>query len=433
VLKKSPKMASKKADKKEGCKLQKYPTIIDYIHSNHPKLYDVIDCLNMRNSFTPRKNTTGITFLLPNDKYVDEIKTQAESAEPEKATDMIFSLIIPSLIKSPDDWKGEIGNLLPQKIEVVSTEGKAVKIKSGTLTLNKEFVPFDRYGKMQRGNMAIWNLEGKVDMNAPEMSHEKLFKKKKEKEGAAETVSIKEIIKFKYEIEQSEQNLLQFACMIIEFAKKDQAMYEKLKFLAVPNYIVFAELVFGSIGKLFQVGDLEELLKEKNKPKADKAVYDKFVSEASSMKRDDFSEERDSHVNLILQKAVDAATMSKEIMNVYRIVDTNNKMGFPDSVSNVLKDKKDFHLTIDVAAFVFGMYIDKLPGDKLKTIMQDVRVYFDQNNEIKFERLQNMLNSTELITKFVKSCCFLRYPGSFATGGDSDSEDTPGNIDKFED
>jgi hypothetical protein len=432
----STKGTTKKSTKSDGgvCKMQKYPTIIEYLQSNEPAIYEIIECLNMRSSFTPRRGSSGITFLVPTAKYVEEIKKQMDGTEPETALDMMFSLIIPTLLKTPDDWKGEIGNLLSKKVEVESVEGKTVKIKSGTVTLNKNFIPFDRYGTAPRGNMAIWNLDGKVEFkNAPEIAHEQLFKKKKRAEGAAE-VQLVDLVKFKTIIDLNPKNLMAFACATIDFAKKDTQLYEKLKILAVPNYVIFVQLIFGSVDKLFSATELSAFVQEyesrfANEPeKCDKSIFTLFVKEVEEInKKSGFEKQLGSHISMVERKAVNADVALKEILSIYGIVDQNNSMKFPESVATVFKNNKMLHPTFDMAAYLFGMIIEQNNNNHQPSI-QAIRTYFDQKCNISFERIKRLfVESKTLVLSFVKSNYFLRFPGELkqrviGSGEDDESE-----------
>jgi hypothetical protein len=146
-------------------KMKKYPRIIDYLQAHHPEVYDLIEDLAMHGNLTPKRGG-AVTFLLPDSAYIKEIKKAAESEEPEKATDMLSSLIIPDLFSKPEDFKAkgdDIPNLLDKKITVKSITPTKVEIDNGELTLDTKFHPFVRQGKSKRGNMAIWLLKGKVE------------------------------------------------------------------------------------------------------------------------------------------------------------------------------------------------------------------------------------------------------------------------------
>ena len=76
--------------------MKKYPRIIDYLQNHYKKVYDLIDDAGMHASLTPRRGGS-ITFLIPDDKLIAKIRKTLESDDPEKATDMILSLILKDL------------------------------------------------------------------------------------------------------------------------------------------------------------------------------------------------------------------------------------------------------------------------------------------------------------------------------------------------
>ncbi len=150
-------------------KLKKFSKIVDYISAHHPELMEIIDNLSQSNGFVPRRNG-GITFLVPNAKYTEEIKKVAYSEDAERATDMIQSLLIPILLETVDDWKeysDDIPNLLGKRITIASVGTDRILLKNGSIiTKNKIFKPLARSGATERANMAVWDLNGAIDINA---------------------------------------------------------------------------------------------------------------------------------------------------------------------------------------------------------------------------------------------------------------------------
>jgi hypothetical protein len=74
-------------------KMIKYPRILDYLEAHYKDVWDLFEDLAMHSSLTPRRGG-GITFLIPDKKYIDNIKKIIESENPEPATDMLSSLIL---------------------------------------------------------------------------------------------------------------------------------------------------------------------------------------------------------------------------------------------------------------------------------------------------------------------------------------------------
>ena len=150
-------------------KLKKFSRIVDYLGAHHPELKQIVDDLAQSNGFVPRRNG-GITFLVPNEKYTEEIKKMAYGDDPERATDMIQSLIVPILLETVDDWKefsDDVPNLLGKRIDVASVGTDRILLKNGSIiTRNKVFKPLARSGATERANMAVWDLNGAVDLDS---------------------------------------------------------------------------------------------------------------------------------------------------------------------------------------------------------------------------------------------------------------------------
>lgn len=173
--------------------LKKFPRILDYLEAKHKDIAEIINDLGVANSLVPRRGTDGITFLLPSKEYIKEIHTLAESDNPEKAIDIIFSLIIPVLLDETQDWKNskDIGNILGKKVVVKEVDARSVKLENGAVLVNdSDFKPMNT-----RKNMAVWKLTGKVDLNAPDFSG--AFKRpEKKKIGSFEAQNDKVIREF---------------------------------------------------------------------------------------------------------------------------------------------------------------------------------------------------------------------------------------------
>lgn len=161
-------MPQKKFNARRGgasAKMKKYPRIADYLQAHHPKVYALVDDLAMLGSLSPRRGG-GITFLLPDSALVSKITKLMESDEPEKATDIISSLIITDYLPTVKEFaahKDDIPTLLGKKLMVKTVGATKVDIEKGSLELDKGFTPFSRSGTAQRGNMAVWKLTGEVD------------------------------------------------------------------------------------------------------------------------------------------------------------------------------------------------------------------------------------------------------------------------------
>jgi hypothetical protein len=125
-------------------KLKRFCRITKFLEQHDKELYQTIDDLCLFNLFRSRGN--GITFLHPSDKaFRKKIIDSAYSDSPEKAIDMIRSLVLMDYLPSPKDFeskKDDIPNALRKRLEVASADAKTVTLKSGhKLTVESKFAP----------------------------------------------------------------------------------------------------------------------------------------------------------------------------------------------------------------------------------------------------------------------------------------------------
>lgn len=151
-------------------KMKKFPLILKYLEAFHKDIYDLFDDLGMEGALIPKRNG-AITFLLPSKTYITKIRKSIESDNPEEATDMLLSLIIPDYLDSTaafTEKQDDIPNLLGKKITIKGVSGNKVAIDDGDLTIDSDFRGFERQGNRKRGNLAVWELKGEVEFqNAP--------------------------------------------------------------------------------------------------------------------------------------------------------------------------------------------------------------------------------------------------------------------------
>jgi hypothetical protein len=142
-------------------KLSKYCSINKFLEVYDKELYEVIEDLCLHRIFSPRGGK-GVTFLYPKEaSYRKKIIDTAFGDNPEKAIQMLQSLVITDYLPSPSDFitkKDDIPNALRQKIEVASADAKSVKLECGaTLIKESEFHPIET-----RNNMAVYVLTGNM-------------------------------------------------------------------------------------------------------------------------------------------------------------------------------------------------------------------------------------------------------------------------------
>jgi hypothetical protein len=151
-------------------KLKKFCKITRYIEQIDGELAQMITDLCLDRLFIPR-GVNGITFLYPKEPaYRKEIISAAYSNNPEKAIQMLESLIVLDYLPRPGDFvlkKDDIPNSLRQKIEVTSADATSVKLSCGAVL--KPDLGFAAIST--RENMAVYNLTGKqIPLDGPKAS-----------------------------------------------------------------------------------------------------------------------------------------------------------------------------------------------------------------------------------------------------------------------
>lgn len=143
-------------------KVKKFCRVTKFLEQTDKDLYQALDDLCLFGLFRTRGR--GVTFLYPTDKsYRKKIIDHAYSNNPEKAVDMIRSLVLLDYLPSPNDFKNkkdDIPNALHKKLEVDTADAKEVKLKSGhKLVVDSSFAPL-RAGEP----VAVYKLSGKGEL-----------------------------------------------------------------------------------------------------------------------------------------------------------------------------------------------------------------------------------------------------------------------------
>lgn len=143
--------------------VKKFCSINQWLQKVDNELYGVFDALCLHRLLAPARNTTGVTFLYPEDKkYKKSIVDAAYGETPEKAVQMLKSLVIKAYLSKTSDFisqRDDIPNKLGQKIEVTSADSTSVTLVGGGKlkkpTGAKTFDP-----RADRVNMAVYMLSG---------------------------------------------------------------------------------------------------------------------------------------------------------------------------------------------------------------------------------------------------------------------------------
>jgi hypothetical protein len=143
-------------------KVKKFCRITKFLEQTDKDLYQALDDLCLFGLFRTRGR--GITFMYPTNKeYRKKILAHAYSNNPEKAVDMIRSLVLLDFLPTTADFKNkkdDIPNALHKKLEVLTTDSKEVNLKSGhKLVVDKSFITL-RDGEP----VAVYKLSGKGEL-----------------------------------------------------------------------------------------------------------------------------------------------------------------------------------------------------------------------------------------------------------------------------
>ncbi len=136
--------------------LQKFCRITKYLEQIDPDLYQTMEDLCLLGLF--RSGRQGVTFLYPAEKtYRAKIVSSAYSNTPEKAVEMLKSLVLTEYLPTLSAFsKGVILNKHGNVLEV-DTKGKTVKLSSGqTVECDKKFKQL-----RSDGNASVCIVKGK--------------------------------------------------------------------------------------------------------------------------------------------------------------------------------------------------------------------------------------------------------------------------------
>lgn len=188
--------------------MKKFPSIRDYLEIHHKDIYEIISDLGLLGNLTPRHGN-GVTLLLPDDKMIKKLKAIVVSADPEEASDIVFSLILPIALCDAGEWqsnKANVANLLRQKLPIKEIKADTIVLTAGSISQQgaKKFVPFKN-----RKNMCVWSLTGEVGTSNP--AAEVNFGQQKKKTGGfveTDSTHADTIEKFKNIIREKEKALV---------------------------------------------------------------------------------------------------------------------------------------------------------------------------------------------------------------------------------
>lgn len=374
-------------------KQKKFPGVKEYLKFREPKLFEIIERSGAIGALVPRRRQTGLTFLMPDKKTIKKIDDFLHSDEAEKAMKIIFSLIIPMPLSTPQHWakiKDDITNNLNKKIPVKEVNKDHVVLEGSVkATINKDFTVFDEYGNQKRGNVFIWNLSGDMDFLNFEDSQRKYVGKdiQKEVKGSNEhetnvniTQFIEESIQHeKKAIEQGsgqsyESHMLNIVCNFITCVKEhnneEYLIYAKEAICPCPITSFF--MIFGSHGEQgmfpsqFLMDCIPQLPSAVDKPVDCLMDFCREHSDVSDTglllsQPDKVADEREELIDSLITTA-NVYTTTANVLDIYNELDNNNKLGelvdvLPNALHKKYSSNEGLHLRRDEARYLIYSYM----------------------------------------------------------------------------
>ena len=166
--------------------VSKYCSILNYLKHNHEDLYELIQDLCIGRIFNPRKGSDGVTFLCPDKALMAELKKHASGSDPEKAVEMIQSIVIPDHLPSLSDFEGDLPTMVRgKKITVEKSSSSSVELSGGASVSHDK--NWDH--RKDRTNLAVHTLSGSFPSLTESGASAK--NKKRAKKGGADMAGLK--------------------------------------------------------------------------------------------------------------------------------------------------------------------------------------------------------------------------------------------------
>jgi hypothetical protein len=143
-------------------KLQKYCRIFQWVEEKDANFARAIRDLCMEGALSGGRH--GVTFLFPAEPVREQIIKLAYSKDPEQAVQILEAHIVPGSVRTPDEFRKDIGTMRGVRLEVETAKASTVTLKGGaTLKIASDFQP------LRRDNISVWVVEsGAVPLEGPE-------------------------------------------------------------------------------------------------------------------------------------------------------------------------------------------------------------------------------------------------------------------------
>ena len=160
-----------------------YTNIEQFLRSNYPEIAELFDYCELFNA-TLTQREDGITFLIPDKKYITKLRQMAYSTNSDdisKSCNALLSLVMRRALLKPAEWLADDiadKRFPPQKITAqISLENpKAVNLQSGGKTYAT--IELDDKAKFAFRKIAVWHIvDGQMrdEMDAPAQMKRRKF------------------------------------------------------------------------------------------------------------------------------------------------------------------------------------------------------------------------------------------------------------------
>ncbi len=423
----------------DASKMKKFPRIADYLQAKHKAVWEIFNDAGMLSLLNPRKGS-GVTLLLPDSKTVDKYRKVLEGDKPEAVTDWLSSLVLTSCIKNVKEFEhaqNVLGLALPMEKGAIKDISK--------LEHDTAFVPFDRSGKAERANMAVWKITGEYPWNEGKPKQGGRLRGRNLKKGGNEPVinpaSVAEITKFVNDVFKAESECLNDAvgqklsrCMIdvknllSEWRKTSPELYHRAVCILTVNPVINFCLLYLN-AHVFSCAEL-------------KPVPYLYSTHNGKMEYLQLLDKR----NLPEDCGIKQLQSDNDYKNCYETIDKTNSCGsvsnvYPADLAKIFSEHPGLHRYIDEFKFIMAHYMRDINEP---TTLPDVRRQTWQTvcsivcECCGLKRVKCMPATSEICKAFESSRYYMHLPYSKEDvdtldriyGADEDEEEEPSNIDE---
>lgn len=166
----------------------KYCSALKFIEKANPTLGEVISDLCLEKRLVSKRNSDGITFLMPNEVLTKKIVDIAYGNDPEAAQDMISACIILGAADSAQKFSKSTSNKLGYQLNLTKVDGNNAIINN-TLKIT----PDPKFKSMKGSNFSIWKIvDGEPIMSGSKVDKKEKKEKKNGKRGGSATQEIQD-------------------------------------------------------------------------------------------------------------------------------------------------------------------------------------------------------------------------------------------------